>query len=121
MRNNKLEDGLQIFKRILHTLLVNAVSNQQEVTEAKKIIKTATEYTIAMAIELERRRLTGDENLKRGLELSAYFTIPKLEIQHRQLALISAMKLAFQNKNYNSSLSFANRIIANGGSAKMLE
>jgi coatomer protein complex subunit alpha (xenin) len=122
MRNNKLDDGSQIFKRILHTLLVNVVSSQQEVSEAKKIITTATEYAIAMEIELERRKLSaGDENLKRNLELSAYFTIPKLEVQHRQLALISAMKLAFQNKNYNSSLSFANRIIANGGSTKMLE
>ena len=123
MRSNKLEDGLKTFKRILHALLVNAVSSQQQVTEAKKIISTATEYAMAMAIELERRALPaeGDENIKRGLELSAYFTIPKLEVAHRQLTLMAAMKLAFQSKNLSSALSFANRMIANGGSPRLIE
>lgn len=123
MRSNKLDDGLKTFKRILHSLLVNAVSSQQDVGEAKKIITTAAEYATAMALELERRALPteGEENTKRSLELSAYFTIPKLEVAHRQLALMAAMKLAFNNKNYSSALSFANRILANGGSAKLLD
>ena len=116
MRSNKLEDGVATFKRILHTVLVNTVSSEAEVEEAKKIIATAREYILAMSIELERRSLTTDspDNLKRSLELSAYFTIPKLEVAHRQLALMAAMKLAFANKNYGSALSFANRMLANG-------
>lgn len=123
MRSNKLDDGLKTFKRILHSLLVNAVSSQQDVAEAKKIITTAAEYATAMALELERRALPseGEDNIKRSLELSAYFTIPKLEVAHRQLALMAAMKLAFTNKNYSSALSFANRMLANGGSAKLLD
>jgi coatomer protein complex subunit alpha (xenin) len=123
MRSNKLADGLKVFKRILHSLLVNAVSTQSQVNEAKKIITTACEYTIAMSLELERRALSTDseENLKRSLELSAYFTMPKLEVAHRQLALMAAMKLAATNKNYSSALSFANRMIANGGSPKLVD
>ena len=123
MRSNKLEDGLKICKRILYSLLVNAVSTQQQLSEAKKIISTTSEYATAMALELERRSLPsdGEANLKRSLELSAYFTIPKLEVAHRQLALMAAMKLAFQNKNYSTALSFANRMLANGGSAKLLD
>ena len=123
MRSNKLEDGLKTFKRILHALMVNAVQSQQQVAEAKKIIQTSAEYATAMAMELKRRSLPteGEDNLKRSLELSAYFTIPKLEVAHRQLALMAAMKLAFQNKNLSSALSFANRMIANGGSPKLLE
>lgn len=123
MRSNKLEDGLRVFKRILHALLVNVVASQQQVAEAKKIISTAAEYATAMALELERRALPteGDANIKRSLELSAYFTIPKLEVAHRQLALMAAMKQAFTNKNLSSALSFANRMIANGGSAKLLD
>jgi Coatomer (COPI) alpha subunit C-terminus. len=123
MRSNKLEDGVATFKRILHTVLVNTVSSEADVEEAKKIIATAREYILAMSIELERRTLSTDspESLKRSLELSAYFTIPKLEVAHRQLALMAAMKLAFANKNYGSALSFANRMLANGGSAKLLE
>ncbi|KAF7717013.1 Coatomer subunit alpha [Penicillium ucsense] len=123
MRTNKLEDGVKTFKRILHTLLVNAVSSDSEVEQAKKIIATAREYILAMSIELERRSLSTDtpEGLKRSLELSAYFTIPKLEVAHRQLALMAAMKLAFANKNYNSALGFANRMLANGGSPKLMD
>lgn len=123
MRANKLEDGVRIFKRILHTLLVNTVSSESEVEQAKKIIATAREYILAMSIELHRRSLGTDtpENLKRSLELSAYFTIPKLEVAHRQLALMAAMKLAFAHRNYSSALSFANRMLANGGSAKLLD
>jgi coatomer protein complex subunit alpha (xenin) len=123
MRSNKLDDGLKTFKRILHSLLVNAVSSQKEVEDAKKIIASASEYAIAMAMELERRSIgtEGEANLRRSLELSAYFTIPKLEVAHRQLALMAAMKLAASNKNFSSALSFANRMIANGGSPKLLE
>lgn len=123
MRSNKLDEGLKTFKRILHSLLVNAVSTPQQMNEAKILVVTATEYATAMALELERRSLSTDDeaNVKRGLELSAYFTIPKLEVGHRQLALMAAMKLAFTNKNFSSALSFANRMLANGGSARMLD
>ena len=123
MRSNRLDEGLKTFKRILHSLMVNAVSTQQQVNEAQKVIVTATEYATAMAVELERRTLSTDDeaNVKRGLELSAYFTIPSLEVGHRQLALMAAMKLAFTHKNFSSALSFANRMLANGGSVKMLD
>jgi len=128
MKANNLENGVKIFKGILHTILVNAVSSEGEVAEAKKLITSASEYAVAMSIELARRQLgaadvvAGDvEKLKRSLELSAYFTIPKIEVPHRQLALLSAMQLASRNRNYNSALSFANRIIANGGASKIVD
>ncbi|EER44537.1 coatomer alpha subunit [Histoplasma capsulatum H143] len=123
MKANKLEDGVKIFQRILHTVLINVVSSESEVEEAKKIITTAREYILAMSIELERRAIGTDtpENLKRSLELSAYFTIPKLQVAHRQFALRAAMKLAFSKQNFSSALSFANRMIANGGVAKFID
>lgn len=128
MKANKLEDGIKIFKGILHTILLNAVSSEEEVTEAKKLISSASEYAVAMDIELARRSLGAPDaiakdpaKLQKSLELSAYFTIPKIEVPHRQLALLSAMQLAIRNKNYNSALSFANRIIANGGATKIVE
>ncbi len=129
MKGNKLEDGLVIFRGLLHAVLVNAVSSENEVVEAKKLITSASEYTVAMAIELSRRALgpsdaiaKNPQLLKRSLELSAYFTIPKIEVPHRQITLFNAMNLAMRSKNYNSALSFANRILANGGgSSKTLE
>ena len=128
VRSNRLEDAAAIFKNMLHCLLVNTVSTASEVNEAKKLITSAMEYGVAMAIELSRRKLGSNnevakspEKLKRSLELSAYFTIPKLEVPHRQLALMSAMNLAYTNNNFSSALSFANRILANGSGAKVLE
>ena len=128
MKNNKLEDGARIFKEMLHALLVNVVSTASEVDEAKRLITSASEYSVGIAVELARRKLgTAEEvskdpaKLKRALELSAYFTIPKLEVPHRQLTLQNAMRLAFSNKNLNSALSFANRMIANGWNAKFVE
>jgi len=128
MKGNKLEDGIKIFKGILHAVLINAVSSESEAAEAKKLITSASEYATAMAIELSRRALGTNEAvagnpqlLKRSLELSAYFTIPKIGVPHRQLALLNAMNLAMRSKNYNSALSFANRILANGGASKILE
>lgn len=128
MKANKLEDGLSIFRGILHTILINAVSSEDEVSEAKKLIRSASEYAVAMSMEVSRRKLGSPDvvakdpaKLQKSLELSAYFTIPKIEVPHRQLALLSAMQLAMRNKNYNSALSFANRIIANGGATKIVE
>ncbi len=128
MRTNKLDEGLKIFKGVLHAVLINAVGSESEVAEAKKLITSASEYTVAMSIEISRRKLGAQDAvnknpqlLKRSLELSAYFTIPKIEVPHRQLALLNAMTLAFRSKNYNSALSFANRILANGGSSKIVE
>ncbi|VBB81404.1 Putative coatomer subunit alpha [Podospora comata] len=132
MKTNKLEEGVTIFKNILHSLLVNAVGSEDEVAEAKKVITAAAEYTLAMSIELERRSLgtpetilANPELLKRNLELAAYFTIPKIEVAHRQLALSNAMTQSMRSKNYSSALSFANRIISNGDAggalAKLLE
>lgn len=122
MKGNKLEDCQSIFKELLHALLVNAVSAQSEVAEAQKVIASAAEYTLAMNIELSRRALgTPPSDLKRSLELAAYFTIPKIEVPHRQLALFQAMLGATKAKNFNSALSFANRILANGGTSKIVE
>lgn len=125
MKSNKLDTGVVTFKRILQSVLVNVVASQTQVDEAKAVIAKATEYALAMSIELERRRLAAggesEESLKRQLELSAYFTIPKMEVAHRQLALMAAMKLAFSSKQFSSALSFANRALANGGAPKLLD
>ena len=128
MRSNKLDAGVITFKDILQTLLINIVSSQSQVNEAKALITKSMEYALAMSVELERRKLAAEagdsqseEVLKRQLELSAYFTVPKLDVSHRQLALMAAMKLAFSNKQFSSALSFANRVLANGGAPKLVE
>jgi coatomer subunit alpha len=130
MSKNKLEDGVVSFRRILHLLMVNAVSLASEVDEAKKLIHTAAQYVLAMSIELERRTLTenkpdissfSEEVRKRALELAAYFTIPELERQHLTIALYTAMNFSHKNKQLSSALSFANRLIERSTNTKFKE
>jgi len=80
-----------------------------------------------MSIELERRSLTGaatdlstfaEDERKRSLELSAYFTVPTMETAHMTLAWYSAMNLANRNKQFSSALSFANKLIDKGTNPK---
>jgi coatomer subunit alpha len=130
MKANKLEDGVVAFKKALHLLMVNAVSSQSQAQEALTSIKLAAQYVLAMSIELERRKLVGketdlsslaDDVKKRGLELSAYFTVPGMDAQHQTLALFSAMNLASKNKQNGSALGFANALIERGTNAKFKE
>ncbi|KAK4988789.1 hypothetical protein LTR66_007227 [Elasticomyces elasticus] len=128
MRTNKLEDGVNTFKQILHLMMVNAVSSQHELEEAKQLIHTAAQYVLAMSIEISRRALVGsstdlstfsEDDKKRALELSAYFTVPAMDPQHTTLALFSAMNFANKNKQLGSALNFANSLIEKGTNAKV--
>ncbi|GAM85563.1 hypothetical protein ANO11243_035700 [Dothideomycetidae sp. 11243] len=130
MQKNQLEEGVQIFKKVLHTMLVNAVSTQAEVEEAKTVISSAASYTLAMTIELSRRVIAGaatdlsalpEDKRKRALELSAYFTVPAMDPNHTTLALFSAMNLANRNKQLSSALGFANALIERGTNVKFKE
>jgi coatomer protein complex subunit alpha (xenin) len=122
MKANNLEEGVKIFRGVLHNLILATVQNKSEIEEAKRIIRTATEYIIAMSIELERRDIATDESqAKRNLELSAYFTKPILELPHRQIALMSAMKLAYTKKNHVLAAHFASRVLANSSQGKNAE
>jgi len=127
MKLNKLEDGIAAFRKALHLLLVNAVSSQGQANEAQELARQAGQYILAMSIELERRRVIGgvtggatdisalsDADKKRALELSAYFTVPKIEAGHQTLALFSAMNFASKNKQLGSVLNFANALIDRG-------
>jgi hypothetical protein len=98
--------------------------------QAKKLIQTAAQYALGMSIELERRKLTSnqadlsslsEDTRKRALELSAYFTVAKMEPAYVTLALYAAMNLAHKNKQLSSALSFANALIEKGTNAKYKE
>ena len=130
MQKNKLEDGVQSFRKVLHLLILNAVATQKEVSEAKALIHTAAQYVLGMTVELERRKLINnqadistfsEEIRKRALELSAYFTIPEMEPSHITLALFTAMNFAHKNKQFSSALTFANNLIEKGTNTKFKE
>lgn len=126
MKANKLAEGTAAFRSALALLTVNAATSAAEATEATDALHQAAQYLLAMAIELERRQLLGsasstdlsalpEDKKKKVLELSAYFTIPALEPQHRALTLFSAMNFASRNRQMGSALGFANALLEEGG------
>jgi coatomer protein complex subunit alpha (xenin) len=83
-----------------------------------------------MSIELERRALLqgatdvsalSNENKKRALELSAYFTLPELEGPQKSIPLFGSMNFAHKNKQLNTALNFANALLDRTANAKMKE
>ena len=73
----------------------------------------AREYLLGVSIELERRRIQAEEpdNIKRNLELAAYFTHCKLQPPHMQIALRSAIGVFVKANNQATAAKFARRLL----------
>lgn len=110
IKGNKLELAISLFRQLLYTILTLSVENEEQSEECKRIIGICREYILAFSIELERRSLPTTE-VKRRLELAAYFTKPKLEPMHAHLPLNVAMREAFGQKNYASASVFATKFL----------
>lgn len=68
---------------------------------------------MAVSLELERRRIVQEEpdNVKRSLELAAYFTQCKLQPPHVTIALRSAIAVFGKANNHAAAAKFARRLI----------
>ena len=73
----------------------------------------AREYLLAVSIELERRRILQEDpdNVRRNLELAAYFAHCQLQPSHMQLALRSAIGVFAKANNHSSAARFARRLL----------
>ncbi|ORX92865.1 coatomer protein alpha subunit [Basidiobolus meristosporus CBS 931.73] len=109
----KFPEAIELFRSLLHSLAFVVVSEPSEAEEIKKMIGFCREYLLGLTMEKERRELSLDEpeNVKRALELAAYFTHCELEPIHSQLSLRSAMTLSFKTKNCLSASMFARRLL----------
>jgi coatomer protein complex subunit alpha (xenin) len=76
-------------------------------------VTTAREYLLGVSIELERRRVANEEpdNVKRGLELAAYFTHCQLQPPHLRIAMRSAIQVFTKAGNSGSSGKFARKLL----------
>lgn len=108
--SGKFQDAMTLFRKILQMLVLCVVTNDNDIEEHKQLIGICREYVLGLSIEKERREL-GSANLKRSLELAAFFTHCQLQSVHQQLSLRSAMSLCYKSKNYLSASSFARRLL----------
>ncbi|ODQ79980.1 hypothetical protein BABINDRAFT_161634 [Babjeviella inositovora NRRL Y-12698] len=109
-RSNKLEEAIAIFRDIIYTITVSAVPSTEEEDKCKEILTVCREYILGLSIELARRALD-PADIKRNLELAAYFTKAQLQPAHRVNALQVAMTQAFKNKNFASASYFAGEFL----------
>lgn len=76
-------------------------------------VVSAREYLLGVSIELERRRVAQDEpdNVRRQLELAAYFAHCQLQPPHMQIALRSAIGAFAKANNHATAAKFARRLL----------
>ncbi|KAG1902148.1 coatomer WD associated region-domain-containing protein [Suillus fuscotomentosus] len=110
---NKLSEAQATFRSVLLALLLMVVSSDKEAKEWRDTVTTAREYLLGVSIELERRRIAQDEpdNVRRSLELAAYFTHCQLQPQHMQIALRSAIGVFAKANNHATAAKLARRLL----------
>lgn len=110
-RSNNLPEAIATFREIVYTIAVLTVQDEDQEAKCDDVLTLCREYILGLSIELERRSLDPSE-VKRNLELAAYFTRAKLQNAHKVNALQVAMLQSFKNKNYSSASFFASELLA---------
>ncbi|CCH61765.1 hypothetical protein TBLA_0F02230 [Henningerozyma blattae CBS 6284] len=109
-KSNKLELAIEAFRAVIYSVLLLVVDTEEDEKTAHSAIVKAREYILGLSIELKRRSLP-EEDVKRNLELAAYFTRAKLLPAHRSNALQVAMSQNFKHKNYVQASYFASEFL----------
>ncbi|KAH3902677.1 probable Coatomer subunit alpha [Saccharomycodes ludwigii] len=107
---NKLEEAIEKFREVIYTVCLLIVDNQEDEEKAFEALKLAREYILGLSIELKRRSLPVTD-VKRNLELAAYFAKVNLLPAHRVNALQVAMTQSFKNKNFVQASYFAEEFL----------
>ncbi|OBA24293.1 Coatomer, alpha subunit [Metschnikowia bicuspidata var. bicuspidata NRRL YB-4993] len=110
-KTNNLPEAINVFRDIIYTIAVMTVDDEEQEAKCDDILILCREYILGLSIELERRALDPSD-VKRNLELAAYFTRAKLQNAHRVNALQVAMLQSFKNKNYTSASYFAGELLS---------
>ncbi|KAI0464944.1 coatomer subunit alpha [Komagataella kurtzmanii] len=109
-RAAKLQQAIEEFRSIIYTVVLSTVKTQEEEEKLFQVLQTCREYILGLSIELARRQLSQDQ-VKRSLELAAYFTRAKLQPAHRVSALQVAMTQSFKHKNFISASYFSGEFL----------
>ncbi|KAI0090328.1 coatomer subunit alpha-2 [Irpex rosettiformis] len=111
--SNKLAEAQTAFRSALYSLVLVPVSSDAEAKEWRDTVTLAREYLLGVSIELERRRVAQEEpeNVRRSLELAAYFTHCQMQPPHVQIALRSAIGVFAKANNHATAAKFARRLL----------
>ncbi|KAG8895323.1 hypothetical protein FRB99_000633, partial [Tulasnella sp. 403] len=109
----KLADAATSFKTVLLMLMLVTVTTKEEASDLQETIASTREYLLGVTLELERRRVVAEDpsNVRRSLELAAYFAHCKLQPAHLILALRNAMSVFTKARNPVAAAKFAQRLV----------
>jgi len=98
------------------------VDSERGAKELQDVVSTCREYLLGVTIELERRRLVQEDpdNVRRSLELAAYFTHCKLQPAHHTIALRNAMTVFSKAQNFATAAAFARKLVELNPAPKVL-
>ncbi|KAH7886951.1 coatomer WD associated region-domain-containing protein [Phlebopus sp. FC_14] len=110
---NKLPEARAVFRSVLQALLLVVVSSDAEAKEWRDTVVSTREYLLGVSIEIERRSTAQNEpdNVRRSLELAAYFTHCQLQPPHMQIALRSAIGVFSKANNHATAAKLARRLL----------
>lgn len=118
-KQNKLKEAVEVFRQIIYVVATIIVYSEEDKEKCEEVLLMCREYILGLSIELARRALPADD-VKRNLELAAYFTRAKLQPAHRVNAYQVAMTQSFKAKNYALASYFATeflKLMPNGSRA----
>lgn len=95
--NAQFSECKECLESILRTIPLISVTARSEANDLKELVDVSREYIIAIRVK-NAMDSVGSGDVKRNLELAAYFTHCNLQPAHLMLALKSAMASAFKNK-----------------------
>lgn len=107
---NKLHEAIESFRTVIHVAALTTVDSEDDEHKVKEALTIAREYILGLSIELKRREV-GDSDIKRALELAAYFTRTGLRGAHKANALFVATTQSLKHKNYLSASYFASEFL----------
>lgn len=112
-RKAAFAEAAATFRSVLQSLLLVVASTAEEEAEIRELVITCREYILGITLEMERRKTQQQEpdNVKRQLELAAYFTHCGLRPADLALALRLAMVQFKKPGNNATAAVFAQRLI----------
>lgn len=112
-RKAAFAEAASTFRSVLQSLLLVVAADPTEETEIREHIITCREYLLGITLEMERRKVQQQEpdNVRRQLELAAYFTHCGLRPADLALALRLAMTQFKKPGNNATAAVFAQRLL----------
>lgn len=112
-RKAAFAEAAATFRSVLQSLLLVVATTAEEEAEVRELVITCREYILGITLEMERRKTQQQEpdNIKRQLELAAYFTHCGLRPADLALALRLAMVQFKKPGNNATAAVFAQKLI----------